>query len=74
MYGAECWSATEEVETHLSLMETKVLRWTAGVTRMDRIQNDVIRQKFGVAAMADKMCESSSPLDKSPPYFLPFAS
>ncbi|VDP06675.1 unnamed protein product [Heligmosomoides polygyrus] len=48
MYGAECWPATKEVETRLSVMETKMLRWTAGVTRMDRIRNDAIRQKFGV--------------------------
>ncbi|VDP00995.1 unnamed protein product [Heligmosomoides polygyrus] len=39
-------------------METKMLRWTAGVTRMDRIRNDVIRQKFGVAPVADKMREA----------------
>ncbi|VDO97410.1 unnamed protein product [Heligmosomoides polygyrus] len=39
-------------------METKVLRWTAGDTRMDRIRNDVIRQKFGVAPIADKMREA----------------
>ncbi|VDP09227.1 unnamed protein product [Heligmosomoides polygyrus] len=37
MYGAECWPATKEVETRLSVMETKMLRCTAGVTRMDRI-------------------------------------
>ncbi|VDO19541.1 unnamed protein product [Heligmosomoides polygyrus] len=36
-------------------METKMLRWTAGVTRMDSIRNDAIRQKFGVAPIADKM-------------------
>uniref|UniRef100_A0A183G0B0 Reverse transcriptase domain-containing protein n=1 Tax=Heligmosomoides polygyrus TaxID=6339 RepID=A0A183G0B0_HELPZ len=48
MYGAECWPVTKEVETGLSVMETKMLRWTAGVTRMDRIRNDAIRQKFGV--------------------------
>ncbi|VDP01917.1 unnamed protein product [Heligmosomoides polygyrus] len=40
-------------------METKMLRWTAGVTRMDRIRNDVIRQKFGVAPIADKMREAN---------------
>ncbi|VDP00160.1 unnamed protein product [Heligmosomoides polygyrus] len=39
-------------------METKTLRWTAGVTRMDRIRNDVIRQKFGVTPIADKMREA----------------
>ncbi|VDO78014.1 unnamed protein product [Heligmosomoides polygyrus] len=53
-----CWSATKEVETRLSVMETKMLRWTAGVTRMDRIRNDAIRQKFGVVPIADKMREA----------------
>ncbi|VDO89299.1 unnamed protein product [Heligmosomoides polygyrus] len=37
-------------------METKMLRWTVG--GMDRIRNDVIRQKFGVAPIADKMREA----------------
>ncbi|VDP55236.1 unnamed protein product [Heligmosomoides polygyrus] len=65
MYGAECWPATKEVETRsteqssgLSVMETKMLCWTAGVTRMDSIGNDVIRQTFGVAPRADKMREA----------------
>ncbi|VDP55954.1 unnamed protein product [Heligmosomoides polygyrus] len=58
MYGAECWPATKEVETRLSVMETKMLRWTAVVTRMDRIRNDAIRQKFGVVPIADKMREA----------------
>ncbi|VDP25941.1 unnamed protein product [Heligmosomoides polygyrus] len=39
-------------------METKMLRWTAGVTRTNRIRNDVIRQKFGVAPIANKMREA----------------
>ncbi|VDO72476.1 unnamed protein product [Heligmosomoides polygyrus] len=39
-------------------METKMLRWTAGVTRLVRIRNDVIQQKFGVASIADKMREA----------------
>ncbi|VDP07006.1 unnamed protein product [Heligmosomoides polygyrus] len=39
-------------------METNMLRWTAGVTRMDRIRNDAIWQKFGVAPIADKMREA----------------
>ncbi|VDP09208.1 unnamed protein product [Heligmosomoides polygyrus] len=54
MYGAECWSATKEAEARLSITEATMLRWTAGVTRMDRIRNDAIRQKFGVAPIADK--------------------
>ncbi|VDO20031.1 unnamed protein product [Heligmosomoides polygyrus] len=39
-------------------METKMLRWTTGLTRMNRIRNDVIRQKFGVAPTADKTREA----------------
>ncbi|VDO19622.1 unnamed protein product [Heligmosomoides polygyrus] len=39
-------------------MEVKMLRWTAGVTRMDRIRNYVIRQKFDVVSIADKMREA----------------
>ncbi|VDP11322.1 unnamed protein product [Heligmosomoides polygyrus] len=58
MYGAECWPATKEAETRLSVMETKMLRWMAGVTRLDRIRNEAIRQKFGVAPIADKMREA----------------
>ncbi|VDO85168.1 unnamed protein product [Heligmosomoides polygyrus] len=39
-------------------METEMLCWTAGVTRMARIRNDAIRQKFGVVPIADKMREA----------------
>nr|CDJ91351.1 endonuclease-reverse transcriptase [Haemonchus contortus] len=58
IYGAECWPATKEVEARLSVMETKMLRWTAGVTRLDRISNDAIRERFGVAPIVDKMREA----------------
>ncbi|VDO90898.1 unnamed protein product [Heligmosomoides polygyrus] len=39
-------------------MGTKMMRWTAGVTRLDRIRNDEIRQRFGVAPIADKLREA----------------
>ena len=58
LYGAECWPATKEVEARLSVMEMRMLRWTAGVTRLDRIRNEVIRKKFGIAPIADKMRET----------------
>ncbi|VDP57560.1 unnamed protein product [Heligmosomoides polygyrus] len=58
MYGAECWLATKETESRLSVMETKMLRWMAGVTRLDRIRNEAIWQKFGVAPIADKTREA----------------
>ncbi|VDP05765.1 unnamed protein product [Heligmosomoides polygyrus] len=58
MYGAECWPATKETESRLRVMETKTLRWMAGVTRLDRIRNEAIRQKFGVVPIADNMREA----------------
>nr|CDJ87499.1 RNA-directed DNA polymerase (reverse transcriptase) domain containing protein [Haemonchus contortus] len=58
IYGAECWPATKEVEVCFSVMETKLLRWTAGVTRLDRISNDAIRERFGVAPIVDEMREA----------------
>ncbi|VDP24508.1 unnamed protein product [Heligmosomoides polygyrus] len=39
-------------------METKMLRWTAGVTRLDRVRNDSTRQRFGVTPMFEKMSEA----------------
>ncbi|VDO66730.1 unnamed protein product [Heligmosomoides polygyrus] len=36
-------------------METKMLRWTAGVTRLDRVRNDSIQQRFGVTPTFEKM-------------------
>ncbi|PIO62574.1 hypothetical protein TELCIR_15863, partial [Teladorsagia circumcincta] len=58
IYGAECWPVTEEAEARLSVMETKMLRWTAGVTRLDHIRNDTIRKRLGVAPIADKLREA----------------
>ncbi|VDP06475.1 unnamed protein product [Heligmosomoides polygyrus] len=57
-YGAECWPVTKEVESCLSVVEAKMLRWTAGFTRLDRVRNDTIRQRFGVATIADKLREA----------------
>ncbi|EYC36442.1 hypothetical protein Y032_0896g2924 [Ancylostoma ceylanicum] len=41
LYGAECWPVTKEVESRLSVMETMMLRWTAGITRADRVRSDI---------------------------------
>ncbi|EYC19243.1 hypothetical protein Y032_0025g1262 [Ancylostoma ceylanicum] len=32
-------------------METEMLRWTAGVTRADRIGNEKIRERFGIVSL-----------------------
>ncbi|KIH47199.1 hypothetical protein ANCDUO_22744 [Ancylostoma duodenale] len=58
MYGAECWPATKEVERRLGVMEMKMLRWMAGITRVDCIRNEKIRERFGIATIADKLRET----------------
>ncbi|PIO72155.1 hypothetical protein TELCIR_05923 [Teladorsagia circumcincta] len=35
-----------------------MLRWTAGVTRLDHVRDDTIRERFGVAPVTDKMREA----------------
>ncbi|VDO23576.1 unnamed protein product [Heligmosomoides polygyrus] len=39
-------------------MEKKILRWTGGVARLDRVRNDTIRQRFGVVPIAEKLREA----------------
>ncbi|VDL82448.1 unnamed protein product [Nippostrongylus brasiliensis] len=58
LYGAECWPATKEVERRLSVMEMKMLRWMAGVTRLDHVTNADIRERFGVIPIAEKLRET----------------
>ncbi|VDP47676.1 unnamed protein product [Heligmosomoides polygyrus] len=41
-----------------TVMEAKMLRWTVGVTRLDRVCNDTIRQWFGVVPISDKLREA----------------
>ncbi|XP_075096104.1 uncharacterized protein LOC142174207 [Nicotiana tabacum] len=36
----------------------RMLRWMCGDTRKDKIQNEIIRDKVGVAAIEDKLRES----------------
>jgi len=38
-------------------MEMRMLRWTLGFTRLDRIRNTSIRQQLGITAITEKMLE-----------------
>ena len=57
LYGSECWPCTRNEERKLSVMETRMLRWTLGVTLKDHICNDTIRARMKVAPIAQKMQE-----------------
>ncbi len=41
----------------MSVAEMRMLRWMCGKTRKDRIRNDYIRNKTGVASIEDKLRE-----------------
>ena len=48
IYGAEAWWLKEREKRRLNVFEMKCLRKMCGVTVMDRIRNEVIREEVGV--------------------------
>ena len=44
-YGCECWTLKKEDERKLHSLEMNCLRRMIGVSRRDRIQNTVVRER-----------------------------
>ena len=57
LYGAECWSTKRRHVQQLSVAEMRMLRWICGNTRRDRIRNDDIRERLGVAPVEEKLVQ-----------------
>ena len=57
LYGSKCWAIKKQHISKISVIEMRMLRWMSGHARMDRIRNEVIRSKVGVAPIEDKMRE-----------------
>ncbi|KAL3363599.1 hypothetical protein AABB24_012720 [Solanum stoloniferum] len=57
LYGAECWPVRNSHVQKLHVAEMRMLRWMCGHTRSDKIRNEVIREKVGVASVVDKLRE-----------------
>ena len=55
LYGAECWPTKRRHVKQLGVAEMRMLRWMCGHTRKDRIRNDDIRDKVGVAPIEEKL-------------------
>ena len=57
LYGAECWTTKIRHVQQLSVAEMRMLRWICGHTRMDRVQNDDIRDHQEVAPIKEKLVQ-----------------
>ncbi|PUZ56824.1 hypothetical protein GQ55_5G367400 [Panicum hallii var. hallii] len=57
LYGAECWPTKRRHVQQLSVAEMRMLRWFCGHTRRDRIRNEEIRDRVGVAPIEEKLIQ-----------------
>ena len=57
LYGAECWATKVQHIQKMSVAEMRMIRWFCGHTRRDRIRNDEIRDKIGIAPIEEKLIQ-----------------
>jgi hypothetical protein len=55
LYGAECWTTKRRYIQQLSVAKMHMLRWICGHTRIDRVPNDDIRDRLGVAPIEESL-------------------
>ncbi|KAK3548231.1 hypothetical protein QTP70_005150 [Hemibagrus guttatus] len=58
LYGLETVSLRKRQESELEVAELKMLRFSLGVTRLDRIRNEYIRGTAHVGRLGDKVREA----------------
>ncbi|KAF7696815.1 hypothetical protein HF521_005233 [Silurus meridionalis] len=58
LYGLETVALRKRQEVELKVAELKMLRFSLGVTRMDRIRNEFIRGTSHVGRFGDKVREA----------------
>ncbi|KAG5575703.1 hypothetical protein H5410_055837 [Solanum commersonii] len=58
LYGAKCWPVKNSHVQKMHVAEMRMLRWMCGHTRSDKIKNEVIWEKVGVASVVDKLREA----------------
>lgn len=58
LFASECWTMFEQFNKKLEASEMKMLRLARGVTKLDRIRSEKIRESMGVMeSIADKLEE-----------------
>ncbi|RZB84080.1 LINE-1 reverse transcriptase-like [Glycine soja] len=58
LYGTECWAVKSQHENKVGVAEMRMLRWMCGKTQQDKIRNEAIRERVGVAPIVEKMVEN----------------
>ena len=58
LYGLEAVALTRKQEAELEVAEMRMLRFSLGVTRLDRIRNELIRGTAHVAKFGNKVREA----------------
>jgi hypothetical protein len=57
LYRAECWPTKMRHIQQLSVAKMHMRRWIRGHTRRDRVWNDDIRERLGVAPIEEKLVQ-----------------
>ena len=57
MYGSETWALRKTEENLLERTEMRMLRWMMGIKRIEKIRNEEIRARAGVANMGETIRE-----------------
>ena len=55
LYGVECWPTKRRHVQQLSVVEMQMLQWFCGHTRRDRIRNEAILDRVGVAPIEEEL-------------------
>ncbi|XP_068245437.1 uncharacterized protein [Palaemon carinicauda] len=58
-YGAETWSMKKIFEKKMDFAEMRMLRWMAGITRLDKVRNDLVSRTTKVAEVSKKIQENA---------------
>ncbi|KAL3533386.1 hypothetical protein ACH5RR_006907 [Cinchona calisaya] len=58
LYESECWVVNHTHKQKMRVAEMQMLRWMCGYTKMDKIRNEHICEKIGVASIDEKMRET----------------
>jgi hypothetical protein len=57
LYGAECWPTKRRHVQQLGIAKMRMVRWICGHIRRDRVWNDYIRERLGVAPVEEKFVQ-----------------